>query len=267
MKPRILVVDDDEDARTLYGKYLQGQAGWDIVCTDNARDALNILDTSFHAVVLDEMMPGKRGMQVLEEIRSRADIGRICVVMLTGTTDPQVIADTIDYKPNAYLRKMSTDPKKLYVTLARELSNENPQMLRPIRVFLCHSHVDKPAVRELYYRLKRDFVDPWLDEKELIAGQDWELEIRKAVKTSDIVAVCLSHQASRPGFLQKEIRYVLDAADEQPEGAIFVIPLLLEPCDVPTRLARWQWIDFTGQNGYEQLMRSVRARTKELGLN
>jgi CheY-like chemotaxis protein len=211
-------------------------------------------------------MPGKHGMEVLEEIRSRADVGRICVVMLTATDDPDVIVGTYAYKPNAYLRKMNTDPKTLYVTLARELSNENPQMFRPIRVFLCHSHVDKPAVRELYYRLKRDLVEPWLDEKELIPGQDWELEIRKAVKASDIVAVCLSHQASRPGFLQKEIRYVLDAADEQPEGAIFVIPLLLEPCDVPTRLTRWQWIDFATQDGYEQLMRSVRARTKELGV-
>ncbi len=204
---------------------------------------------------------------MLEQIRSRADIGSICVIMLTATDDPAVIVNTFEYKPNAYLRKMDTDPRKLYITLARELSRENPHMLRPIRVFLCHSHVDKPFVRELYYRLKRDFVEPWLDEKELVPGQDWDLEIRKAVLASDIVAVCLSHQASQPGFLQREIRYVLDAADQQPEGAIFVIPVLLEACNVPSRLAKWHWIDFAREDGYGQLMRSIPARTKELGLN
>lgn len=114
--------------------------------------------------------------------------------------------------------------------------------------------------------MKRDFVDPWLDEKELLPGQDWELEIKKAVKASDIVAVCLSHQASRPGYLHKEISYALDAAYEQPEGAIFVIPLLLESCEVPLRLAKWQWINLSEEGAYQQLIRAIDARMRDLRL-
>jgi len=36
---------------------------------------------------------------------------------------------------------------------------------RPLKVFLCHASADKPAVRELYLRLKKDGVDryAWLD--------------------------------------------------------------------------------------------------------
>ena len=45
-----------------------------------------------------------------------------------------------------------------------------------------------------------------------------------------------------------------------------MIPLLLEPCGVPSRLAKWQWIDFAQDGGYERLLRSVYARRKELGL-
>ena len=56
-----------------------------------------------------------------------------------------------------------------------------PESKRPLKVFLCHASTDKPAVRELYLRLKKDGVDAWLDKEKLLPGQDWELEIRKAV--------------------------------------------------------------------------------------
>lgn len=38
---------------------------------------------------------------------------------------------------------------------------------RPLRVFLCHSSADKPAVRELYQKLRAEpWIEPWLDEEE-----------------------------------------------------------------------------------------------------
>ena len=75
------------------------------------------------------------------------------------------------------------------------------------RVFLCHASGDKARVRELYQFLIKAGVDPWLDEEKLIPGQDWEAEIAKAVRTSDVVVVCLSLSSStKAGFVQKEIR-------------------------------------------------------------
>src|SRR5437016_11398315 len=113
-----------------------------------------------------------------------------------------------------------------------------------LRVFLCHSSGDKPQVRELYRRLKRYGFNPWLDEYDLLGGQDWELEIRVAVRSSDAVVVCLSKSSvNKEGFVQKEIRFALDAADEKPERAIFIIPVRLEMVDVPQRLKQWHWIN------------------------
>src|SRR5690242_2803835 len=62
----------------------------------------------------------------------------------------------------------------------------------PLKVFLCHSHFDRDAVYALYMRLKRDRVQPWLDRESLLAGQNWEQEICKAILRSDVVIVCLS---------------------------------------------------------------------------
>src|SRR3982074_3375817 len=104
-----------------------------------------------------------------------------------------------------------------------------PQSTNNLQVFLCHATEDKEVARELYFRLSHDGFDPWLDEKKLLGGQDWNLEIKKAERKSDIIVVCLSPRSvSKRGFVQKEIKDALDIADEQPEGSIFIIPLILE---------------------------------------
>ncbi len=138
---------------------------------------------------------------------------------------------------------------------------------RRLRVFLCHSSVDKPAVRDLYRRLWADGIDPWLDEEKLLFGQDWNLEIPKAVRNSDVILVCLSRgSVTKGGYVQKEIKVALDVADEKPEGTIFIIPLKLEECDVPERLNHLQWGKLFGRNGFAQLLDSLQARADELGV-
>lgn len=130
--------------------------------------------------------------------------------------------------------------------------------ISPRRVFLCHSSADKTKVRNLYRRLDQDGVAPWLDDENLVAGEDWELEIGRAVRASDVVVVCLSKAATtRAGYVHKEIKLALDVADYQPEGAIFVIPARLEECVVPERLSRLHRVDLFKDGGYERLIQAV----------
>ncbi len=138
---------------------------------------------------------------------------------------------------------------------------------RPLRVFLCYSKSDRDLVRELYLHLVDTQVDPWLDEKRILPGQDWESEIRKAVRDSDVVIVCLSKQAtSKRGYVQKEIKTALDVADKQPQGTIFIIPVRLELCVVPARLSRYQWVDLFEEGGYKRLIAALQERAIKLNL-
>jgi formylglycine-generating enzyme required for sulfatase activity len=138
---------------------------------------------------------------------------------------------------------------------------------RRLKVFLCHSKEDKPKVRELYRQLVADSFDAWLDEENLLPGQDWDLEIRNAVKDADVVLVCLSKgSTTKAGYVQKETRFALDIADEQPEGAIYLIPTRLEDCSVPSRLSRWQWVDLFNFNGYEKIRTALKTRANHLGI-
>jgi HD-GYP domain-containing protein (c-di-GMP phosphodiesterase class II) len=136
---------------------------------------------------------------------------------------------------------------------------------RPLKVFLCHAHADRGAVRGLYTRLTQDGVDAWFDKAKLLPGQDWELEIRKAVREADVVVVCLSKQFNQAGFRQKEVRLALDTAMEKPEGEIFIIPARLEECDNLESLRKWHWVDLFEDDGYENIVRALSVRAEKVG--
>jgi serine phosphatase RsbU (regulator of sigma subunit) len=136
---------------------------------------------------------------------------------------------------------------------------------RKLRVFLCHASEDKLAVTKLYEHLAADGVDPWLDSKNLLPGQEWEREIERAVAAADAVVVCVSQASTHKiGYVQKELRYALDAADRQPEGAIYIVPVRLDECAMPDRLRRWHWVDLFKQGGHDRLVAALRLRASAL---
>jgi len=139
-----------------------------------------------------------------------------------------------------------------------------------LRAFLCHAKEDKKIVRGLYNKLAvEDWIDPWLDEENLLPGQEWDLEIEKAVMAAHAVIVCLSNNSvNKEGYVQRELRFVLNVAEEKPEGSIFVIPLRLSDCVVPTRLKIWQYVDYFPEErkdwAYKRLISALKIRHETL---
>jgi len=139
-------------------------------------------------------------------------------------------------------------------------------MSRPLRIFLCHASQDKPAVWNLYRYLKQRGVQPWLDQADLLPGQNWEVEIPNALFASDVILVCLSkNSVNKEGYVQKEIAFALDKALEKPEGTIFIIPVKLEECEVPRRLGMYQWVDYFRTDGKRRLLLGLSLRAADLG--
>ncbi len=134
-----------------------------------------------------------------------------------------------------------------------------------LNVFLCYSFEDNVSARKLYNQLSADDIMLWFEEEELLPGQDWELEITKAIRASDAAILCLSRDSvTKAGYIHKKIKHVFDVADEQPEGAIFIIPLKLGECDVPERLRHLYWVNYFEESGYRKLKRALQHRAKEL---
>jgi len=141
-----------------------------------------------------------------------------------------------------------------------------------LRVFLCHASDDKLMVRELYKKLVLErWIDAWLDEEKLLPGQKWKIEIPKAVRTADVVIVCLSTKSvSKEGYVQRELKYALDTALEKPEETIFIIPLRLDNCSVPESIKELHWVNLfssVDKIAYEQLKKSLMLRAASLGIS
>lgn len=156
------------------------------------------------------------------------------------------------------------DVDLLKALIAKEIKLPPPQRLR---VFLCYSSEDKPQVRDIYHRLIAKGIGAWLDEESLLPGQDWELEIRKAISRTHVVIVCLSQgSTNKRGYVQKEIKFALDEAGKQLEGDIYIIPVKLEACDLPDRLQRYQTLNIFEERGFEKLLNALRNRADQLDL-
>jgi formylglycine-generating enzyme required for sulfatase activity len=127
------------------------------------------------------------------------------------------------------------------------------------RIFLCHASEDKPKVQALYHQLKKAGYHPWLDEYDLLPGQDWRQEIEKLITDPyNLVVVCLSNNSiTKRGVVQQEITWALDVLDQMPEETIYLIPARLEPCQPPRRLSRLHWVDLFEPDGFENLKRTL----------
>ena len=137
---------------------------------------------------------------------------------------------------------------------------------RALKVFLCHASGDKPAALDLYAQLKEDGADPWLDKKKLLPGQDFEVEIRKAIRETDAIIVCLSQKSvNKEGFVQKEIKMALDIADEKLDESIYIIPARVEEVELPARLSHLHWVDLSADDGYDWLRKSLTRRARQVG--
>ncbi|HET6382943.1 MAG TPA: response regulator [Armatimonadota bacterium] len=88
--PKIMVVDDEPDLVRLVQFRLERE-GWEVVTASDGLSAVSlVIEEKPDLLFLDVMMPGMDGFEVLEQIRTRRDLHKIPVVMLTakgGATD------------------------------------------------------------------------------------------------------------------------------------------------------------------------------------
>ena len=143
------------------------------------------------------------------------------------------------------------------------------------RVFIAYVEEDLVAANKLYQAFRRHGFRPWLDKNQLLAGQNWPRSIETAIQTSDFFVACFSrHSMSKRGGFHSELRYALSCASKIPLDEIFFIPLRLDECVVPRRIANQvQYVNLfphweTGINHVIRVMRdqSVDRKRKRLAL-
>ena len=118
--PDVLVVDDDPDIRAMLGYTLGGE--FTVRFATGGLDAIEQLTTDPPAaMILDVMMPGVDGYDVLEARRERGLAPHTHVVMLTCKTDERDLVRSWALGADAYLSK-PTDPDQIAARIRSHLA-------------------------------------------------------------------------------------------------------------------------------------------------
>ncbi len=160
----ILIIEDDENARILLSRILEGY-GYHCVVAADAPQALRCIDEHDFALVLADMaLPGKSGLQIIEEIiHSHPDTGTI---MITGSGDRNLAKMVIETGAYGYISK-PVDGDELFVSVVNALHRRNLE-----RENRAHRERLEEAVRVRTQELWQSCVHLELAQRDLQASRE-----------------------------------------------------------------------------------------------
>src|ERR671918_412624 len=129
----ILWVDDEVEGLAAHRRFLEEQ-GFSVEQAAHGDDALALLRRHPYAVVLlDEQMPGRRGLELLPEIR--AIDPALPVVMVTKSEEPGTLRDAIGVEVDDYLVK-PVHPRQVLSVVTRLVEGDRIRQQRLSRDFV-----------------------------------------------------------------------------------------------------------------------------------
>jgi tetratricopeptide (TPR) repeat protein len=111
-------------------------------------------------------------------------------------------------------------------------------------IFLSHNRAQKDWTRELAIRLRDAGFKVWFDEWALRGGEVGSIGMERGLEESRHVALVLSPEfmASEWTDYETQIALLLSPANRDRK----LIPILYTKCNLPSRISRLNWIDFSG---------------------
>ena len=108
MPQRVLIVDDEEDARLMISAVAVG-TGLEVVEAVDGREALDILqnDANFALIICDKMMPRLDGYEVIRHMRSDERLKDIPVIMSTADRTTQHLGGLVPDGKTHFVNKAS----------------------------------------------------------------------------------------------------------------------------------------------------------------
>ena len=123
MKPRILMIEDDEALAAMVAEYLRG-FGFEVVAASTAVAGLDLLaQRAWDALLLDVMLPDRDGFDVCREVRATSSIP---VLMLTARGEPADRIVGLELGADDYLPK-PFEPRELLARL-RAILRRGPSL-------------------------------------------------------------------------------------------------------------------------------------------
>jgi hypothetical protein len=115
--------------------------------------------------------------------------------------------------------------------------------------FISYSRSDSEIALELANELRSAGYPVWLDQLDIPTGARWDDEVEKALRDHEIFLIILTPASVSSENVKDEIGYAIDHGKR-------IMPVLLKNCDIPLRLRRFQYVDFTKINFIDGVRRA-----------
>lgn len=123
---KILLVEDEQFIRDLYSRELT-KAGFQVTSVADGQSGINQLKTqTFDVLLLDIMLPGMNGLQVLREFKTQNPNSPMITMLLTNLGQETVIKEGFELGAQAYLIKASYTPEQVVNEVKSVLSGGQP---------------------------------------------------------------------------------------------------------------------------------------------
>lgn len=133
-------------------------------------------------------------------------------------------------------------------------------------VFISYASPDKEQVLPYYDALRDISYELWMDEKKLVAGQNWDFEIRRNFAKAQIIVLFISKNSTfKRGYVQRELKLALTNLEEKLRDDIYIIPVLLDDVTIPEELQELHCIKDKGfASNLHEIKRSLSIQLEKI---
>ena len=126
------------------------------------------------------------------------------------------------------------------------------------QIFVSYSRVDTEFVTRLINDISKQGFDIWMDQQDIGAGQRWDSAIQNALENCGTFIIVLSPTSVASENVLDELSYAINEKKR-------IIPILLQNCELPYRIARVQFVDFTKnyQTGFHHLVSEITQKSPQ----
>lgn len=153
MSHRLLLVDDEPFNLELMTEQLEA-AGYEIICAESGQAAWDILQqqgSTLSTVLLDKMMPGMNGFDVLKRIKNTPELNFLPVILQTAIGSPSSVQQGMEAGAFYYLTKPFSRDMLLAVVQAAQTHWDRHQAFRE----LAKQHLDALSqLQQAEFRLR-----------------------------------------------------------------------------------------------------------------
>ncbi len=123
-KKRILIIEDEKDLLESFSEILTDN-GYEVVKSEDGYSGLDKIKNrtkDFDVILLDLMMPGMDGLEILRTIKNDPEVyGSTPIVVLTNMSSERVIKETFELGATSYLIKSELEYQDLVLEINKIL--------------------------------------------------------------------------------------------------------------------------------------------------